>query len=316
MFGRVAACGIAAFLIAMPTDSNGEANIAADLDAATVSAAAPAPQTATENQLETQTPQQTAPPDQPAEPQREGGQAHVKIAALDPAEPTNLSPAVAAPAVAAHPVPQPFGLATLPIYSGGIYAKWTGVEADIRAESDIFARCRASNDRCPSAARKFLAIVAEGRAQTGRIRIGTINRAVNLAIRPMSDLAQWGVVDRWSAPLDTFTTGLGDCEDYAIAKYVALIEAGIPAEDVRLVIVRDAAVGEDHAVTAVRLDGEWIVLDNRWLTMVDDTDMRRLQPLFVLDETGVRAALRMPAPDVQRAAAPRQGIASAPSSLD
>ena len=45
----------------------------------------------------------------------------------------------------------------------------------------------------------------------------------------MSDLAQWGVIDRWSAPLETFTTGRGDCEDYAIAKYVALTAAGVAA---------------------------------------------------------------------------------------
>ena len=27
----------------------------------------------------------------------------------------------------------------------------------------------------------------------------------------MSDLAQWGVLDRWSAPLETFTSQAGDC---------------------------------------------------------------------------------------------------------
>ena len=52
-------------------------------------------------------------------------------------------------------------------------------------------------------------------------RTAALNRAINLAIIPTSDLVQWGVVDRWSAPLETFTTHRGDCEDYAIAKYVA-----------------------------------------------------------------------------------------------
>jgi hypothetical protein len=35
------------------------------------------------------------------------------------------------------------------------------------------------------------------------------------------------------------------------------------------------------AVVAVWLDGEWIVLDNRRLTLVADVDMRRMVPLFV-----------------------------------
>ena len=73
-----------------------------------------------------------------------------------------------------------------------------------------------------AAAKKFLDVIADGRAHDGRARIGVINRAINLAIRPTSDLAQWGVADRWSAPLETLASGRGDCEDYAIAKYVAL----------------------------------------------------------------------------------------------
>jgi predicted transglutaminase-like cysteine proteinase len=36
--------------------------------------------------------------------------------------------------------------------------------------------------------------------------------------------------------------GTGDREDYAIAKYVALREAGLDNEDLRLLIVRDTKV--------------------------------------------------------------------------
>ena len=56
----------------------------------------------------------------------------------------------------------------------------------------------------------------------------------------------------------------------------------------RLVIVRDLAVGEDHAVVGTRLDGGWIILDNRWLALVEDIAMRRVIPLFVLDHEGIR----------------------------
>ena len=50
----------------------------------------------------------------------------------------------------------------------------------------------------------------------------------------------------------------------------------------RLVIVRDLAIGEDHAVVAARVDDNWIVLDNRRLALVEDSDMQRVVPLFVL----------------------------------
>jgi predicted transglutaminase-like cysteine proteinase len=206
--------------------------------------------------------------------------------------------------MAPPPAREPFGLAAISVTGGNVLTKWHGVEADIRAEKKVLARCRDAIERCPAAAQNFLAIIAQGRAQTGRTRIGVINRAINLAIEPMSDLAQWGVPDRWSAPLETFTTGRGDCEDYAIAKYVALTAAGIVPEDVKLVIVRNTALGEDHAVVAVRLDGAWIVLDNRWLTLVADNEMEQVIPRFVLDGDGVRQFLQPALVATRRTATP------------
>ena len=136
-----------------------------------------------------------------------------------------------------------------------------------------------------------MAVIAEGQAREGRARIGVINRAINLAIKPMSDLAQWGVADRWSAPLETLSSGRGDCEDYAIAKYVALAEAGIGEDDLRLVIVRDLSVAEDHAILAVRASEKWLLLDNRRLALLEDNELRRVQPLFALNGEGVREFL-------------------------
>ena len=189
---------------------------------------------------------------------------------------------------------EPFGLKALPWFTGGVFDKWTGVEGNIRAEKEILARCRKTITTCPPSAQKFLAIVAAASTQTGRARIGAINRAVNFAIQATSDLEQWGVVEHWSSPLETFSSGRGDCEDYAIAKYVALMEAGVAPEDVRLVIVRDAAVNGGHAVAAARLDGRWIVLDNRWLALAEDGALHRLVPELVMDETGVRAYVQTP----------------------
>src|SRR5207248_2982703 len=113
-------------------------------------------------------------------------------------------------------------------------------------------------------------------------RVGEINHAINLAIRPMEDLAQWGEIDVWSSPLVTFNTGAGDCEDYAIAKYVALQMAGIPTEDLRIVVVLELN-GEGHAVTSVRLDGHWSILDNQRMAMVEDVNARSYRPRFVIE---------------------------------
>ncbi len=126
----------------------------------------------------------------------------------------------------------------------------------------------------------------------------------------MSDLAQYGVVDLWSSPLATLAAGAGDCEDHAIAKYVALREAGLGNEDLRLLIVRDAKLREDHAVVAAHLDGRWLVLDNRRLVLLEDMQLKQYAPMFEIDDEGVkrlvpidtyRSSSRM-APDATRAA--------------
>jgi predicted transglutaminase-like cysteine proteinase len=178
---------------------------------------------------------------------------------------------------------------------GGLRAKWLGVERKLDDEQVQLALCDGDRERCVSpAALQLLSIVDSARAREGRARIGEINRAINLAIRPMSDLAQYGQIDVWSSPLVTFAHGAGDCEDYAIAKLVALRLAGIASDDLRIVVVHDTVSGEGHAVAAARLDGHWLTLDNRRMAMVEDANARNYRPLFVIDQHNVMQYVETP----------------------
>ena len=80
---------------------------------------------------------------------------------------------------------------------------------------------------------------------------------------------------------DTLNRGRGDCEDYALLKYALLREAGFAEDDLRLAIVRLPLLQQDHAVLAVRLEGRWLVLDNRRFAMLDARDYAD-EALFVL----------------------------------
>ena len=183
---------------------------------------------------------------------------------------------------------EPFGLSTSALSFGGLREKWLGVERQLDDERVQLALCDGDRERCVSpAALQLLAIVDVARAREGRARLGEINRAINLAIRPMSDLAQYGAIDVWSSPLVTFASGAGDCEDYAIAKFAALRLAGISPEDLRIVVMRDTISGEEHAVAAARLDGHWLMLDNRRMAMIEDAYIRNFRPTFVIDQYGV-----------------------------
>ncbi len=183
---------------------------------------------------------------------------------------------------------EPFGRSAFVLSAGALLEKWRNVARKLDDEAVQLALCDGDRDRCVSpAALQLLAIVDNARARDGRARLGEINRAINLAIRPMSDLAQYGEIDVWSSPLVTFAHGAGDCEDYAIAKFVALRLAGIAASDLRIVIMRDTIRGEDHAVAAARLDGRWLTLDNRRMAMIEDAQVRNYQPTFVIDQSGI-----------------------------
>jgi predicted transglutaminase-like cysteine proteinase len=156
----------------------------------------------------------------------------------------------------------------------------------------------------------LLVIVDAARQREGRARLGEINRAVNLAVRAMSDEALHGETDFWASPLATFGRGAGDCEDYAIAKFAALRLAGMASDDLRILIMRDSR-GDDHAVTAARLDGRWLTLDNRRMAMVEDADIRNYRPTYVMDRDGIRRYA--PAPVVAGIAVPPEPALPAPA---
>ena len=191
---------------------------------------------------------------------------------------------------------EPFGLPTALLTDGGLRDKWLGVQRRLADELVQLAICEGDRDGCVSPeALRFLAIIDAGQARDGRARLGEINRAVNLAIRPGSDLALYGQIDVWTSPLATLAKGAGDCEDYAIAKFVALRKAGVAAEDLRIVVMHDLLGGDDHAVAAARLDGHWLMLDNRRMAMIEDSNIRNFRPTFVMGEDGVSKYVDAPA---------------------
>lgn len=182
---------------------------------------------------------------------------------------------------------EPFGLFTFRAPEGLLWVKWRAVEQSMRSEAEAIERCKTDAEACSAAARRFVGIADAARLSDPYARVKSINLGVNRAIRYVSDFEQHGTADRWSSPLSTLATGKGDCEDYAILKYVALRDAGVAVEDLKLVLVRDTAVRQDHAVLTVRVDQRWLVLDNRSATLFETADVRHFMPLFAIDGRGV-----------------------------
>lgn len=184
---------------------------------------------------------------------------------------------------------EPLHQFTIRAPEGTLWTKWHQLENDAARDIELVAACRAELHNCYSApALRFIELVDLAQTRPGRDRLDLVNRMVNAAIRYTSDIAQHGVVDRWSSPLFSFGSERGDCEDYAIVKYFALRSAGMAASDLRILLVRDLVTHEYHAVVAARDDGQWLMLDNRHMSLLDSDDTRQLQPLFAINDHGVR----------------------------
>lgn len=212
--------------------------------------------------------------------------APVRLAKADAGE-TVMSD-IAAPLSSSMRSLEPFGLFAFRAPEGELWTKWRGVEAAMKREAEALAKCRAAISNCSSAALSFTLITQVASAYEGKARLTEVNRAVNRAIRYTSDIAQYGVLDYWSAPFEALASGRGDCEDYAIAKYAILREAGVSPDSMRLILLRDNLRREDHAVLAVLEAGEWIVLDNHLENPARADLLTHYAPLYEISQNGVQ----------------------------
>ncbi|WP_421856549.1 transglutaminase-like cysteine peptidase [Oceanicaulis sp.] len=88
-----------------------------------------------------------------------------------------------------------------------------------------------------------------------------VNAAINTAISYRSDALTWNMEERWVLPIRSEGVTYGDCEDFALEKRAALLEAGAPADRMRMATAWSPGTGL-HAVLILRLEAGDYVLDS------------------------------------------------------
>jgi predicted transglutaminase-like cysteine proteinase len=179
----------------------------------------------------------------------------------------------------ARPI-DPFGGSTVDVPQGPLVQSWQTVYGQLAGDHALLGACVDSTSTECGPSRALWEIIAEAREQKGLAVIGHINRTINLSIAPFEP-------SEWLTALDAVNAE-GDCKAYSTTKYFALIEVGIAADRIRVVIVHERDHVENHMVVAVYQDDRWLLLDNLTLALVQDTDASEYTPLFVLDDHGVR----------------------------
>lgn len=109
---------------------------------------------------------------------------------------------------------------------------------------------------------------------------------LNTAINKFSyraDANNYARDDYWATPRELIANG-GDCEDFAMAKMLALQHLGIPAKSMRIVVVQNTVTALPHAVLAVSHGEKTVILDNKTDRLFTDSELPHYVPLYSINE--------------------------------
>lgn len=158
-------------------------------------------------------------------------------------------------------------------------AKWRAALAGIQTDRLRVERCLAERPCRDILAKPMADLVKRLSSLKGTARLMAVNRHFN-SFPYAADRISGGVTDRWASPL-AFLQRSGDCEDFAIAKFLTLRLLGVPETAMAMLVLRDPQRGIDHAVLLVEERGRWLVLDNlRELAPLEE--YRNYRPLLAL----------------------------------
>lgn len=191
-------------------------------------------------------------------------------------------------------LPHLLGMTMIAVPGGELAGKWQAMAERWEAEKATIEGCRFGPCRHRGAAR-WLEIEAGARSLTGSDQLSYVHSRLNKAISYASDFVAQGAADHWASPLEVVEK-IGDCEDYAIAKYMMLRALGRSADDLKLVVLFQPWSGLYHANLAVRSGDGWVYLDNQHAGLTREQDYRGVRAIATLDETGQAMLVALPKP--------------------
>lgn len=108
-------------------------------------------------------------------------------------------------------------------------------------------------------------------------------------MRFVGDVSQWKKVDYWATPVEFLSTGGGDCEDFALAKYFTLKALGVEESKLNMTYVKALKLNQAHmVVTYYPAPGSVpLVLDSLVPDIRPATERSDLLPVYSFNGTGL-----------------------------
>lgn len=120
-------------------------------------------------------------------------------------------------------------------------------------------------------------------------QLHAVNAFFNRSLQFIDDARTWQQIDYWATPVEALVKGSGDCEDYAIAKYLTLRRLGVPNDKLRITYVKALELNQAHMVLTwyATPTSDPLVLDNLITDIRPASQRRDLLPVYAFNAEGL-----------------------------
>lgn len=167
-----------------------------------------------------------------------------------------------------------------------LVVQWGRILTWMRDQDGNFRACNARAEYCGGdEQRRWRTMIVSARELPLTGQLHSVNGFFN-QWPYLSDEAVYRTTDHWATPFE-FMRRSGDCEDFSIAKFMALRQLGVANDKLRIVVLTDQIRRTIHAVLAVYVAGDILILDSLSDGIYSHRTYRQYIPHFSLNETGV-----------------------------
>lgn len=168
-----------------------------------------------------------------------------------------------------------------------------GVGENFRINRELLKQAEAKYGK--DAGTRLLAwedMIRKDNSTSDRQKLEKVNQFFNSRIRFASDWDVWGVEDYWATPFEFLCRNMGDCEDFAIAKFFTLKAIGVGEEKLNIMYVKALQYGIAHMVLAYYSTpgAEPLILDNLIDGIAPASKRPDLLPIFGFNGSGLWTA--------------------------
>jgi predicted transglutaminase-like cysteine proteinase len=169
--------------------------------------------------------------------------------------------------------------AVIPGVFGSVAISMRNFPASVRWAS-VYQAIRSCGNDCDRLSPGFAFIVDAVKNKSFKDKLAFVNSGINQLIAYRKDSVTYGKLDYWASPEETLARRAGDCEDFAILKMAALLQAGVPASSMSLVVLQDTKRHVFHAVLSVSTSNGAYILDILDNAVVKDAALPNYAPLY------------------------------------